>query len=250
MKKESRKYKKQILWGLCIGILLGVLEVTPVGAAAQKSKAQEEAEACVRDYYEALSEGDSKRANELFGGEDSEWREQTVLAMKEQGMVRYDDLQVDGYPVGDVGEEWFFVVTYEILVEGIETGIPGLEIMRAYQRDGSWLLNWNMTIDGELEEIWETEGIMDKVEEWDQKYADAVADNEKISEWVQLVRDTVSANILRDDSYVVEQGDCLWNIAAEQLGDSARWMELYEYNKEIIGEDPNLILPGMRLLVP
>lgn len=215
-----------------------------------KSNAQEAAEACVRDYYEAISEGDAQRANELFGGEDRKWREETIHAMKECGMERYDELRLDGYPVGDGGDEWFFVATYEILVDGFETGMPGLEIMRARRIDGSWVLNWNMTIEGELEEIWEKEGIMDKVEEWDQKYADAVAENEKISEWVKQVQDMVFANILGDDSYVVEPGDCLWNIAEEQLGEGARWMELYEANQEIIGDDPDLILPGMQLAMP
>lgn len=250
MKNEGGIHKKHMIWGLCTGILIGALECTAVFAGTQKSNAGEEAEACVREYYEAFSEGDAQRANELFGGEDREWREQTIRAMKENGMEKYDELEVDGYPVGDGEKEWLFVVTYEILAEGIETGMPGLEVMRARRLDGRWILNWNMTIEGELEEIWEKEGIKDKVEEWDKKYADAVEENEKISEWAQKVQDTVLTNILGDDSYVVEPGDCLWKIAAEQMGEGADWMELYECNRGIIGENPDLIQPGMRLVVP
>lgn len=250
MKNGGRIYRKHIIWGLCAAILLGVPECTAVYAGTGKGNAQEEAEACVRDYYEAFSEGDAQRANELFGGEDREWREQTIRAMKENGMEKYDELEVDGYPVGDGEKEWLFVVTYKILAEGIETGMPGLEVIRARRLDGKWVLNWNMTIEGELEEIWEKEGITDKLEEWDKKYADAVEQNAEISEWTKQVQDTVLANILGDDSYVVEPGDCLWEIASEQMGEGARWIELYECNREVIGENPDLILPGMRLLMP
>lgn len=45
-------------------------------------------------------------------------------------------------------------------------------------------------------------------------------------------------------SYVVEKGDSLWQIAADQFGDGARWTALYALNQTIIGGDPDLIYPG------
>jgi LysM repeat protein len=51
-------------------------------------------------------------------------------------------------------------------------------------------------------------------------------------------------------THEVKAGDFLWKIAAEQLGDSSRWPELYALNKDVIGDNPNLILPGQKLRLP
>lgn len=54
-------------------------------------------------------------------------------------------------------------------------------------------------------------------------------------------------------TYVVEQGDTLWEIADEQLGDPTAWPEIWEENHgDDMGggrtfDDPNLILPGWEL---
>ena len=50
-------------------------------------------------------------------------------------------------------------------------------------------------------------------------------------------------------TYTVVKGDCLYRIAKKQLGDSSRWPEIYELNKEKI-KNPNLIYPGMELKLP
>lgn len=56
---------------------------------------------------------------------------------------------------------------------------------------------------------------------------------------------------------VVRRGDTLWSIAARQLPAGAgaaeiaeAWPELYAANREVVGENPSLIRPGQRLLVP
>lgn len=49
---------------------------------------------------------------------------------------------------------------------------------------------------------------------------------------------------------VVAPGDFLWKLAEQHLGDAARWPELYELNREAIGENPNLLQPGQRLRLP
>ena len=55
---------------------------------------------------------------------------------------------------------------------------------------------------------------------------------------------------LTPDSYTVVSGDCLWMIAKSFYGDGARWPELYEANRELIGSNPNLIYPGQVLAIP
>ena len=49
--------------------------------------------------------------------------------------------------------------------------------------------------------------------------------------------------------YVVKSGDYLWKIAQKLLGDGDRWTEIYEKNADVIGDDPNLIKPGQRLVL-
>lgn len=55
----------------------------------------------------------------------------------------------------------------------------------------------------------------------------------------------------------VRRGDCLWDIAAEELGPHAtdrevdrRWREWHEANRETIGPDPHLLVPGTVLTAP
>ncbi|MBN1870972.1 MAG: LysM peptidoglycan-binding domain-containing protein [Candidatus Omnitrophica bacterium] len=49
--------------------------------------------------------------------------------------------------------------------------------------------------------------------------------------------------------YVVQEGDTLKKIAAEQLGGIHRWQYLYEFNKDRIN-DPDLLQPGTVLVIP
>ncbi len=56
---------------------------------------------------------------------------------------------------------------------------------------------------------------------------------------------------------VVQSGDSLWSLAAAQLGPhateadiAAHWPRWYERNRSVIGEQPELILPGQVLEVP
>jgi len=51
-------------------------------------------------------------------------------------------------------------------------------------------------------------------------------------------------------SYTVVKWDSLWSIARKQMGDGTRYTELYEFNKDVIGENPNIIYPGMTLKIP
>jgi nucleoid-associated protein YgaU len=59
------------------------------------------------------------------------------------------------------------------------------------------------------------------------------------------------------DHYVVEPGDCLWRIAARRLGPGATnqaidsaWRAIYAANRAGVGDDPNLIHPGLALMLP
>jgi protein tyrosine/serine phosphatase len=49
--------------------------------------------------------------------------------------------------------------------------------------------------------------------------------------------------------YIVISGDCLWNIAKTHLGNGARYMEIYNLNKDVI-KNPNMIFVGQKLILP
>ena len=51
-------------------------------------------------------------------------------------------------------------------------------------------------------------------------------------------------------TYTVVSGDSLSKIAKKHLGDAKRWRELYDANKGVIGDDPDLIKPGQKLRIP
>ena len=50
-------------------------------------------------------------------------------------------------------------------------------------------------------------------------------------------------------TYRVKSGDCLWNIAASELGDGNRWKEIYDLNKKEI-DNPRLIYAGQEFVLP
>jgi nucleoid-associated protein YgaU len=54
------------------------------------------------------------------------------------------------------------------------------------------------------------------------------------------------------DQYIVAKGDFLQKIAEnpEVLGDPASWTKIYEKNKDLIGDDPNMIFPHTVLVIP
>ena len=50
--------------------------------------------------------------------------------------------------------------------------------------------------------------------------------------------------------YVVQAGDTLRTIAAQQYGDPTLWQRVYQANLDVIGNNPDALQPGMRLRIP
>ncbi len=51
-------------------------------------------------------------------------------------------------------------------------------------------------------------------------------------------------------TYVVEEGDNLFDIARYELGKASRWVEIYQLNRELLGEDYDYLTPGLQLVLP
>lgn len=53
-----------------------------------------------------------------------------------------------------------------------------------------------------------------------------------------------------DRVYVVEEGDTLFDIAKYELGQASRWGELYELNRDVLGDQGDHLKPGLELVLP
>lgn len=60
----------------------------------------------------------------------------------------------------------------------------------------------------------------------------------------------IKEEIETEAAYVVQANDSLWFIALKYLNDGTRWVEIYNQNRPVIGENPNLIYPGQTFILP
>ena len=51
-------------------------------------------------------------------------------------------------------------------------------------------------------------------------------------------------------TYTVQSGDCLWKIAKQFYGNGAAYTKIYDANRDVIGGNPNKIMPGQTLTIP
>lgn len=193
------------------------------------------------------------------------------------GVEKYDNLDVIAYPLSD-GISWLAVVSYELIVEDFDIGIPGLiSLMVRKQEDGTFKI-WDEYLDNMEdterekleEEIWEirfSDEIYDRTIDVNSRYNTIISENSDILEWVLDLQDEITqAHVDRTEdsyepeteteaetetreTYIVRKGDCLWSIAEAELGDGMYWSSIYEANRELIGDDPDLLYVGWELKI-
>ena len=81
--------------------------------------------------------------------------------------------------------------------------------------------------------------------------AHSLAQTQSIYDYEKEDRMT-SSPIQPGTNYTVQQNDNLTTIAQRAYGDGNLWPKIYNYpaNKQVIGNDPNYILPGEVLYIP
>ncbi len=52
------------------------------------------------------------------------------------------------------------------------------------------------------------------------------------------------------NTYTVEEGDTLSDIARYELGKSSRWPEIHALNRDVLGDDYDYLVPGTELILP
>ena len=62
--------------------------------------------------------------------------------------------------------------------------------------------------------------------------------------------DSSGLELVLPETYTVREGENLRHIALRLYGDQDRWTEIYEANKDLVGEDPNNLWVGLSLTIP
>ena len=84
---------------------------------------------------------------------------------------------------------------------------------------------------------------------------DAVQEAKRRTEQMQreAAQKAKAAEIQREKAvkkHVVAAGESLSVIAKKYYDDAGQYMKIYEANKDVIGDNPDLIQPGMELVIP
>lgn len=104
-----------------------------------------------------------------------------------------------------------------------------------------------------LKQAWQD--VIDKMEEAARdKMAEQKESNDDITDTPapQTYTPTTTTTITptAPPDYTVKDGDNLWNIAGAIYKDPTRWPEIYNLNRDIIGDDPNVIHAGQIFKMP
>ncbi len=160
--------------------------------------------------------------------------------------------------------------------EGIDVEIPGMSVLLVGRNEKGELkialYDDTRSSDAFLKEIREfslSDEILEHSNETAAAYNDLISERSDVMEWtvetLEAVDREMAETLAREEmfsekadsgkeksdtkngSYTVQKGDCLRYIAENQLGDGMRWSGLYEQNKEVIGENPDLLYVGIIL---
>lgn len=151
----------------------------------------------------------------------------------------------------------FFLGCFEALKTG---GQPFQFIVCRSRPDGKQLFDTNMKVSMEDYKIIEdaNEGfdiaVQIKLKQWRDYGTKSVSirfDFERAKASVETERETTNAPASKaSKTYTVVKGDCLWTIAKKFYGNGSKYTIIYDANKAVIGENPNLIYPGQMLSIP
>ncbi len=261
-----------------------VCEAKETGTVTAKKESAADAEEqevieFVTAYRNAFSpEGIDTLADYVDDPEDEDFQIDLLRnkAMFKQGINGWENIRVIAKPMSD-GKHWVASVSSDLLMDDLDYGIPGLNVMLVKRNEAGELKivigNDPEESDAFLKEVREislSDEITDHSNEIAVAYNALLAEHPELVELLESMHMKIEeevAEILEEqlpvkvkaegtdeeksaaekDTYTVKTGDCLWYIAEEQLGDGMRWGGLYEKNKDVIGENPDLLYVGITL---
>lgn len=243
---------------------------------AKTGIAEKEVAEFVTAYYKAQTpEGIETLADYVAEPESLDFQASliTLQVAFEHGFTGLENISVIVYPMSD-GEHWIVPVSSEWEIQGFDVTLPGLKVELVGRNPEGELqietyndVEWDDAWLKEMRELCLSDEIIDLNAEIATKYNEIVADNPDIVEWLldtEKEANNVKAEAAnqsvygqedddkkkpagKEKHYVVKKGDCLWDIAEKQLGDGMRWSAIYEANKALIGDDPDLLYVGIEL---
>ncbi len=273
---------QKIILSICISTLLICTRHLTAHAAAPDTgiENQAEAEAFIRDFYETLTEESltvyTEKMDDSFDTSDCYYSLATYKAIFVCGFQGYDNIVTTVYPLSDENYQIVFV-QYDALFQDIDIGFPGSTAELVHkQEDGQWgiipqgSISSDLYLYDEIVQIVNSDDLKSATMEVSRKYDDIILENPAAVQWLSNLADRkdfllskymqegfdnfLKKYIEKDssekevpDTYTVQKGDCLWDIAENVFGNGLHWVELYEGNKDIIGDDPDMILIGILL---
>lgn len=201
------------------------------------------------------------------------------ITFREGGIQGWENIKVIVLPMSD-GKHWIVSASSDLRVEAFDVGIPGLrvELVGRNEEGALKIIKYDDSESSdaflkEMRKLALSDEIVEHSNETAMAYNELIAERSDIREWALTINETVNRELgkalAREDallvkadsdeedqeekpdgrkgSYTVQKGDCLWDIAERQFGDGMRWSGLYEQNKDVIGEDPDLLYVGVTL---
>ena len=245
---------------------------------AKTNTDKEKVEEFVAAYYKAHTEEGMETLPDYVEDAENAAEEMMILEVcLECGVEKYDNLDIVAYPLSD-GISWLVSVNYDLMVKEFDGGIPGATaVIAREQEDGTYVI-WgdsyddmsgdeSKTLRDEMEQLTQSDEVRERIADVNDRYGTLMAENPDIMEWVLDLSDELTrARVTQTEdsyapkteaepepetgmgiTYIVCEADSLWSIAEAELGDGMCWSSIYEANRSLIGDDPNLIYVGWEL---
>lgn len=277
-RSERRQLRTAALLLCGIFAVCGFFPGGRISCEAKENDAEQEVIDFVTSYYKAHTPERIDTLADYVENPESEDFQIDLLVqqvtLKECGVKDWENIEVLVLPMSD-GKHWLAAVSCELIVEGINVGIPGLKTELVFRNEKGELKiasyddsKYSDAFFKELRELSLSDEIVQLNNEIATSYNDLIAERQNIMEWASettkaidrekekalaekeaLSEETDSEEkpAAKKGSYTVRKGDCLWDIAEEQLGDGMLWSALYERNKDVVGDDPDLLYVGITL---